>query len=120
MAALTIPDFLARSAALEARLREVLPEYTLLHDSYEDVRNDALPELNGAPGGNMGVNMNAADDLKEQVDTAFARIMDVIEEICAVNKVNSNNENSNGNGNNMEGGRQKRKRRARKTRRSRK
>ena len=106
MAALTIPEFLARSAALEARLREVLPEYTLLHDSYEDVRNDALPELNGAPGGNMGVNMNAADDLKEQVDTAFARIMDVIEEICAVN--------------NMEGGRQKRKRRARKTRRSRK
>jgi hypothetical protein len=119
MAALTIPEFLARSAALEARLREVLPEYTLLHDSYEDVRNDALPELNGAPGGNMGVNMNAADDLKEQVDTAFARIMDVIEQICTVNKVNSNNENSNGN--NMEGGqRRKRTKRARKTRRSRK
>jgi hypothetical protein len=118
MAALTIPEFLERSAALEARLREVLPQYTLLHDAYEDVRNDALPELNGAPGGNMGVNMNAADDIKEQVDTAFARIMDVVEQICAVNKANSNNGNSNGN--NMEGGRKLRKRTklTRKTRRT--
>jgi len=117
MAALTIPEFLERSAAVEARLREVLPQYILLHDAYEDVRNDALPELNGAPGGNMGVNMNAADDLKEQVDTAFARIMDVVEQICAVNKANSNNGNSNGN--NMAGGRmRKRTKRARKTRRT--
>jgi division protein CdvB (Snf7/Vps24/ESCRT-III family) len=117
MAALTIPEFLERSAALEARLREVLPEYTLLHNSYEDVRNDALPELNGAPGGNMGVNMVAADNLKADVDAAFAGVMNAIELICAVNNP-ANNEN--GNGNNMGGGRRLRKRRNRKTRRSRK
>jgi len=105
-ARLTIPQFLARSQALEARLREVLPEYTLLHGQYEDIRNDALPELNGAPGGNAGFNMNDAGDLKQEVDAAFAGIMNAIELICAVN--------------NMGGGRRLRKRRNRKTRRSRK
>jgi hypothetical protein len=103
-AQLTIPQFLARSQALEARLREVLPEYTLLHGQYEDVRNNALPELNGAPGGNAGFNINDAGDLKQEVDAAFAGIMDVIQEICAVN--------------NMGGGQRRRKRRARKTRRN--
>jgi len=114
-AALTIPQFLARSGALEARLREVLPEYTLLHGQYEDVRNDALPENNPVPGGAAEFNMVAADNLKAEVDAAFAGIMDIIQEICAVNNpVN----NVNGNGNNMGGGRRLRKKRGRKTRRN--
>ena len=116
-AALTIPEFLARSQALEASLRAVLPEYTLLHGQYENVRNEALPENNPVPGGAAEVNMVAADLLEAQVDAAFAGIMDVIQEICAVNNpVNNGNEN----GNNMGGGRKRRKRRSRKTRRTRK
>jgi len=114
-AALTIPQFLARSGALEARLREVLPEYTLLHGQYEKVRNEALPENYPVPGGAPEVNMVAADHFEAQVDAAFAGIMDVIEQICAVNNpVN----NVNGNGNNMGGGRRLRKKRGRKTRRN--
>ena len=116
-AALTIPEFLARSQALEASLRAVLPEYTLLHGQYENVRNEALPENNPVPGGAAEVNMVAADLFEAQVDAAFAGIMDVIQEICAVNNpVNNGNEN----GNNMGGGRKRRKRRSRKTRRTRK
>ena len=116
-AALTIPEFLARSRALEARLRAVLPEYTLLYEQYENVRNEALPENNPVPGGAAEVNMVAADLLEAQVDDTFAGIMDVIQEICAVNNpVNNGNEN----GNNMGGGRKRRKRRSRKTRRTRK
>ena len=116
-AELTIPKFLARSQALEASLRAVLPEYTLLHGQYENVRNEALPENNPVPGGAAEVNMVAADLLEAQVDAAFAGIMDVIQEICAVNNpVNNGNEN----GNNMGGGRKRRKRRSRKTRRTRK
>ena len=114
-AVLEIPQFLARSQALEARLREVLPEYTLLYGQYEKVRNEALPENYPVPGGAPEVNMVAADHFEAQVDTAFAGIMDAIEQICAVNNpVN----NSNGNGNNMGGGRRQRKRRNRKTRRN--
>ena len=114
-AALTIPEFLARSQALEASLRAVLPEYTLLYGQYENVRNEALPENNPLPGGNAGFNMVDADNLKVEVDTAFAGIMDVIQEICAVNNpVNNGNEN----GNNMGGGQRRRKRRSRKTRRN--
>ena len=116
-AALTIPEFLARSQALEASLRAVLPEYTLLHGQYENIRNEALPENNPVPGGAGEVNMVAADLFKAQVDDAFAGVMDVIQEICAVNNpVNNGNEN----GNNMGGGRKRRKRRSRKTRRTRK
>ena len=116
-AALTIPEFLARSQALEASLRAVLPEYTLLHGQYENIRNEALPENNPVPGGAGEVNMVAADLLEAQVDDTFAGIMDVIQEICAVNNpVNNGNEN----GNNMGGGRKRRKRRSRKTRRTRK
>ena len=116
-AALTIPQFLARSEALEARLRAVLPEYTLLYGIYEDLRSDAIPENNPVPGGAAEVNMVAADNLKADVDAAFAGVMNAIELICAVNNP-ANNEN--GNGNNMGGGRRLRKRRNRKTRRSRK
>jgi len=118
MAALETPEFLARSAALEARLREVLPEYTLLYGQYEDVRNDAVRENNPVPGGAAEFNNADADALENQIDTAFGGIMNVVEQICAVNKANSNNGNSNGN--NMEGGRRLRKRtkRARKTRRT--
>jgi hypothetical protein len=105
MAALTIPQFLARSVALEARLRKVLPEYTLLYGQYEEVRNDAIPENNPVPGGAVEVNMVAADNLKADVDAAFAGVMNAIEQICLVNQA---------------GGRRRRKRRARKTRRSRK
>ena len=116
-AALTIPEFLARSQALEASLRAVLPEYTLLHGQYENIRNEALPENNPVPGGAGEVNMVAADLFEAHVDAAFAGIMDVIQEICAVNNpVNNGNEN----GNNMGGGRKRRKRRSRKTRRTRK
>ena len=104
-ARLTIPQFLSRSQALEAILREVLPEYTLLHGLYEDVRNEALPENNPVPGGAAEVNMDAADLLEAQVDAAMAGVMNVIEQICLVNQA---------------GGRRRRKRRARKTRRSRK
>jgi hypothetical protein len=114
-AALTIPQFLDRSAALEARLRAVLPEYRLLYGEYENVRNDAIPENNPVPGGAAEVNMVAADLFEAQVDAAFAGIMDVIQEMCAVNNpVN----NVNGNGNNMGGGRRLRKKRGRKTRRN--
>ena len=121
MAALTIPEFLARSEVLGHTLQGVLAEYSVLHAAYEDVRDMAIPEMNGAPGGNMGVNMNAADNTKEQIDNAFAGIMSVIEEICAVNNGNGNgNGNGNRNENIIEGGRRQRKRRARKTRRSRK
>jgi hypothetical protein len=98
-----------------------LPEYTLLYGQYEKVRDEALPENNPVPGGAAEVNMVAADHFEAQVDAAFAGIMDVIEQICAVNNpVNNSNENGNGNGNNMGGGRRQRKRRNRKTRRSRK
>ena len=102
---LTIPEFRARCQALEANLTELLPEYTLLHELYEDVRNVAVPENNPVPGGAAEVNMNAADDLKEQIDTSFANVMNVIEQICRVNQA---------------GGRRRRKRRTFKTRRSRK
>ena len=114
-----IPQFLARSQALEARLRAVLPEYTLLYEQYEKVRNEALPENYPVPGGAPEVNMVAADHFEAQVDAAFAGIMDVIEQICAVNNpVNNSNGNENENGNNMGGGRRRRKRRSRKTRRN--
>ena len=63
-AALTIPEFLARSQALEASLRAVLPEYTLLHGQYENVRNEALPENN--PAGNAG----ATDELWKSIGPA--------------------------------------------------
>jgi hypothetical protein len=97
-AVLEIPEFLARSQALEARLRAVLPEYTLLYGQYEKVRNEALPENNPVPGGAAEVNMVAADHFEAQVDAAFAGIMDAIEQICAVNNpVNNSNENENGN-----------------------
>lgn len=105
MAALTIPQFLSRSQELEARLRAVLPEYTLLYGLYEDIRTDAIPENNPVPGGAAEVNMVAADNIKADVDAAFAGVMDAIEQICLVNQA---------------GGRRRRKRRARKTRRSRK
>jgi hypothetical protein len=120
-AVLEIPQFLARSQALGARLRAVLPEYTLLYGQYEKVRDEALPENYPVPGGAPEVNMVAADHFEAQVDAAFAGIMDAIEQICAVNNPvnNSNgNENENGNGNNMGGGRRRRKRRNRKTRRN--
>jgi len=109
MAALETPEFLARSAALEARLREILPEYTLLYGKYEDVRNDAVRENNPVPGGAAEFNNADADALENQIDTAFGGIMNAVEQICAVN-----------NGNNMRGGRKLRKRtkRARKTRRT--
>jgi len=113
MAALKIPEFLARSAALEARLREVLPEYTLLYGQYEDIRNTAVRENNPVPGGAAEFNNAAADDLKNQIDTAFAGIMNAVEQICAVN-------NPVNNGNGMRGGRKLRKRtkRTHKTRRT--
>ena len=119
MATLETPEFLARSAALEARLREVLPEYTLLYGQYEEVRNDAVRENNPVPGGAAEFNNAAADALKNEIDTAFAGIMNAIEQICRVNNP-VNNGNGNGNGNNMRGGRKLRKRtkRARKTRRT--
>jgi hypothetical protein len=116
-AVLEIPQFLARSQALEARLRAVLPEYTLLYGQYEKVRDEALPENNPVPGGAAEVNMVAADHFEAQVDAAFAGIMDVIEQICAVNNP-VNNGDGNDNGNNMGGGRRRRKRRSRKTRRN--
>jgi hypothetical protein len=115
MATLETPEFLARSAALEARLREVLPEYALLYGQYEDVRNAAVRENNPVPGGAAEFNNAAADALENQLDTAFAGIMNAVEQICAVN-----NPVNNGNGNNMRGGRKLRKRtkRTRKTRRT--
>jgi len=73
------------------------------------------------PGGAPEVNMVAADHFEAQVDAAFAGIMDVIEQICAVNNpVNNSNENGNGNRNrnNMGGGQRRRKRRSHKTRRN--
>ena len=102
-AELTIPEFISRSAALEASLRAVLPEYTLLHGQYENVRNDALPENNPVPGGAAEVNMVDADNLRTEVDTSFAGVMNAIEQICLVNQA---------------GGRRLRKRRGRKTRRN--
>lgn len=102
-AELTIPEFISRSAALEASLRAVLSEYTLLHGQYENLRNEALPENNPVPGGAAEVNMNAADAVKNQIDRAFEGIMDIIQEICAINQG---------------GGRRLRKRRGRKTRRN--
>jgi hypothetical protein len=104
-AALTIPEFIARSQALEASLRAVLPEYTLLYGQYENVRNEALPENNPVPGGAGEVNMVDADNLRAEVDTSFANVMNAIEQICLVNQA---------------GGQRRRKRRSRKTRRSRK
>jgi hypothetical protein len=113
MAALETPEFLARSAALEARLREVLPEYTLLYGQYEDVRNAAVRENNPVPGGAAEFNNADADALENQIDTAFGGIMNAVEQICAVN-------NPANNGNNMRGGRKLRKRTklTRKTRRT--
>ena len=102
-AALTIPEFLARSQALEASLRAVLPEYTLLYEQYENVRNEALPENNPVPGGAGEVNMVDADNLRAEVDTAFANVMNAIEQICLVNQA---------------GGQRRRKRRSRKSRRN--
>jgi hypothetical protein len=112
MATLETPEFLERSAALEARLREVLPEYTLLYGQYEEVRNDAVRENNPVPGGAAEFNNAAADALKNEIDTAFAGIINAVEQICRVNNP--------ANGNNMRGGRKLRKRtkRARKTRRT--